>query len=197
VNGVLDVNFSMRFYFLLDLNNKLFSMNFITFTILLTIFGCKDVSDQSNSSIDPSIVFAGTTPCGNIIRPLHKISPEPDCALEECQCIMVEWELTLYTDASTKNPARYKLKGINRHVVKETNMYSEPGVKTETEGRWEIVPGTKTNPGAIYYQLDPDKPGISLRFLKLSDNLLHIVDQNEKLMIGNEFFSYTLNRVSN
>ena len=143
------------------------------------------------------MVFAGTTPCGNVIRPLHKIKPEPDCPLEECQCIMVEWELTLYMDANTKNPTHYKLKGINRHSVKETNMYSEPGVKSEAEGRWAIVQGTKTNPGAILYQLNPDKPGMGLSFLKLSDSLLHIVDENGKLMIGNEFFSYTLNRVSN
>ena len=196
-NDVLYVNFRTRLYFLLDLNNKLFYMNFITFTFLLTMIVCNDVTDQSTSSKDSSVVFAGTTPCGNIIRPLNEISPEPDCALEECKCMMVEWELTLYTDADTKKPARYKLKSINRHTVKETNMYSEPGVKTEREGRWEIVRGIKTNPGTIYYQLDPDKPGISLRLLKLSDNLLHIVDQNEKLMIGNEFFSYTLNRISN
>ena len=76
-------------------------------------------------------------------------------------------------------------------------MYSEPGIKSEAEGRWAIVRGTKTNPDAIVYQLNPDKPGMELSFLKLSDNLLHIVDQNEKLMIGNEFFSYTLNRVAN
>ena len=110
---------------------------------------------------------------------------------------MVEWELTLYLDADTKEPTRYKLKGINRHIVKETNMYSEPGIKSEAEGKCAIVRGTKTNPGAIFYQLNPGKPGMELRFLKLSDRLLHIVDENEKLMIGNEFHSYTLNRVSN
>ena len=76
-------------------------------------------------------------------------------------------------------------------------MYSEPGIKSEAEGKWAIVRGTKTNPGAIFYQLNPGKPGMELRFLKLSDRILHIVDQNEKLMIGNEFHSYTLNRVSN
>jgi hypothetical protein len=100
-------------------------------------------------------------------------------------------------DATTKEPARYTLKGINRYSVKETNMYSEPGIKTETEGKWKIVRGTKTNPDAVLYQLNPDKSKMSLSFLKLNDNLLHILDQNEKLMIGNEFHSYTLNRISN
>jgi hypothetical protein len=172
-------------------------MSFITFACLITMIGCNSVPDRSNSSKDSAVVFAGTTPCGNVIRPLHKINPEPDCPLEECKCIMVEWELTLYMDANTKEPTRYTLKGINRHIVKETNMYSEPGIKTRAEGKWAIVRGTKTNPDAIFYQLNPGKPGLDLKFLKLSESILHIVDQNEKLMIGNEFFSYTLNRVSN
>jgi hypothetical protein len=161
------------------------------------MIGCNGISDQSNSYKDSAIVFAGTTPCGNVIRPLHNITPEPDCLLQECKCIMVEWELTLYMDATTKEPARYTLKGINRYSVKETNMYSEPGIKTEAEGKWAIIRGTKTNPDAVLYQLNPDKSKMSLSFLKLNDNLLHILDQNEKLMIGNEFHSYTLNRISN
>ena len=171
-------------------------MNFIIFACFITMMGCDSAPARSNSSNDSAIVFAGTTPCGNVIRPIHKINPEPDCQLQECKCMMVEWELTLYTDANTKEPTRYKLKGVNRYTVKETNMYSEPGIKSEAEGRWAIVRGTKINPDAIFYQLNPDKPGMDLSFLKLSDSLLHIVDQNEKLMIGNEFFSYTLNRVS-
>ena len=175
----------------------MFYMSFLLFAWLITMIGYDSVPDRSSSSKDSFVVFAGTTPCGNVIRPLHKINAEPDCPLEECKCIMVEWELTLYMDANTKEPTRYKLKGINRYTVKETNMYSEPGTKSEAEGKWAIVRGTKTNPGAIYYQLNPGQPGMDLSFLKLSDNLLHIVDQNKKLMIGNEFFSYTLNRVSN
>ena len=171
-------------------------MNLITFISLITMTGCNGLPDQSNSFKDSVVVFAGTTPCGNVIRPLHKIGPEPDCQLKDCKCFVVEWELTLYMDAATKEPTRFKLKGINRFNVKETNMYSEPGTISEAERKWTIIRGTKTNPNAIYYQLNPDKPGMGLSFLKLSDNLLHIVDQNEKLMIGNEFHSYTLNRVS-
>jgi hypothetical protein len=76
-------------------------------------------------------------------------------------------------------------------------MYSQPGTKAESEGKWLIIHGTKTNPEAIVYRLNPDKPDISLSFLKLSDNLLHIVDQDGRLMIGNEFWSYSLNRAPN
>jgi len=172
-------------------------MNPISFVSLIIMIACNSLPDQSGSFKDSAVVFAGTTPCGNVIRPLHNISPEPDCPLQECKCIMVEWKLTLYMDATTKEPTHYKLKGINRYSVKETNMYSEPGIKTEAEGKLTIIRGTKTNPNAVIYQLNPDKPKMSLSFLKLGGNLLHILDQNEKLMIGNEFHSYTLNRISN
>jgi len=172
-------------------------MNPITFISLIVMVACNGLPDQSNSFKESAVVFAGTTPCGNDIRSLHNITPETDCPLQDCKCILVEWELTLYTDATTKEPTRYKLKGINRYIVKETNMYSEPGIKTEAEGKWTIIRGTKTNPNAVIYQLNPDKPRMSLSFLKLGDSLLHILDQNEKLMIGNEFHSYTLNRISN
>jgi hypothetical protein len=135
-------------------------------------------------------VFAGSTPCDDIIRPLHKISRQADCAL-------VEWKLVLYHDPTTLGPTTYQLTAVNRFVVKETNMYSQPGAKTETEGKWTIVRGTKTNPNAIVYQLDPGEPHLSISFLKLSDNLLHLLDQEGNLMIGNAAASYTLNRVAN
>lgn len=172
-------------------------MNPILFAYFLSLSACVATPNPSTTVKDSAIVFVGTTPCGNIIRPLHKINAEPDCALKECQCIMVEWKLTLYQDPVTHQPTRYTLTGINRFSVKETNMYSQPGTKSESEGEWAIIRGSKTHPNKVLYQLNPGKPGIALSFLKLSNNLLHVVDQEERLMIGNEFWSYTLSRVAN
>jgi hypothetical protein len=171
-------------------------MNLLSLTFLIVIFGCHTVPAQPGPVKDSSVVFAGTTPCSNVIRAIHNIKPEADCQLQDCECIMVEWKLILYMDANTRSPMGYALKGVNRHSVKETNMYSEPGMTSESKGKWAINKGTKTDPNAIVYQLNPDKPAIKVSFLKLGDILLHIIDQDEKLMIGNEFHSYTLNRVS-
>lgn len=166
-------------------------MKLTLLVFVMAIINCSDSTPVTRAVAD---VFEGTTPCSNIIRPLHKIAAEPDCALENCHCIMVEWTLALYKDPSTQQPTTYKLTGINRYSVKETNMYSTPGTKTESEGTWRIVRTSKTNPGAIVYRLNPDKPGISLDLVRLSDNLVHILDHDGHLMIGNEFFSYTLNK---
>lgn len=161
------------------------------FTIM-TLSACLAFGDReiSSKNLPAQMVFAGTTPCGQMIRPMHKVSPDADCAL-------VKWTLTLYQDAVTMKPTTYKLSSVNRFIVKGTNMYSEPGTKSEREGKWTIMRGTKTNPNATVYRLESDKPGTSISFLKLSDKLIHLLDIDEKLMIGDESFSYTLNRVAN
>jgi hypothetical protein len=172
-------------------------MNLVAYALIFIMAGWFTGTNSSSTPNDPSVVFAGTTPCSNIIRPLHKIAEEADCKLNDCHCLVVEWKLTLYTNAVTQEPAGYKLTGLNRFGVKETNMLSQPGTKSESEGKWSIVRGTKSNPAAVVYMLNPGKPGIAIDMLKLSDSLLHILDGEGKLMIGNEFWSYTLNRVAN
>jgi hypothetical protein len=152
-------------------------------------------SGASGQPKQEALRFEGSTPCSNIIRPLNKIPEEADCKWNECACIIVEWKLTLFSDPVSHQPTTFKLSSINRFSVKETNMYSQPGTKAEAEGTWSIVHGTKTDPGAIVYKLNPGKPAISLSFLKLNENLIHILAPDGKLMIGDEFQSYTLNRV--
>ena len=171
-------------------------MNLISFACLITM-AIYFPAANDESIPGPSVDFAGTTPCSNIIRPLHNIPKEPDCQLNDCHCIMVEWRLTLYSDPVSGKPSTYRLTSTNRITVKETNMYSEPGTKSERSGNWSITKGTKSNPDAVVYQLNADNAAITVRFLRLSDNLLHILDADDRLMIGNEFFSYTLNRVAN
>ena len=149
------------------------------------------IADPLANSKDSAVgILVATTPCGKMIRPLHHIPQQIECAL-------VEWKLTLYEDRITHKPTTYKLSSVNRFSVKVTNMYSEPGVKYETEGKWAIVRGTKTNPNSIIYRLDPSKPKISIDFLKLSDNLFHVLDHEGNLMVGNPFWSYTFSRIAN
>jgi len=54
--------------------------------------------------------------------------------------------------------------------------------------------GTATDPDAIIYTLDPDKSATSIQFVKLSDQLLHLLDKSKRLMVGSPAWSYTLNR---
>lgn len=133
-------------------------------------------------------VFAGTTPCGQLIRPLHNIAANKDCAL-------VAWELSLLRDPVTQQPAGFRLVGSSRYTLPDNN-YSQPGAKTEATGKWTISKGTGSLAGSFIYQLAPDKSSPSLRFVKLSDDLLHLLDEQGHYMRGDPFQSYTLNRIA-
>ena len=163
-----------------------------SFFAVMTLSVCLATEDPLSTTKSASVqgVFTGTTPCGQMIRPLHKVTQEADCAL-------VQWKLTLYHNPVTLEPTTYKLSSVNRFIVKGTNMYSEPGTKSEREGKWTIVRDTKTYPNFEVYRLESDKPVTSITFLKLSDKLIHILDNKGGLMIGNESWSYTLSRVEN
>ena len=58
-----------------------------------------------------------------------------------------------------------------------------------------MLKGTKTDPGAIVYQLEPDsgKPH-SLVLLKADNNILFFLDENMNHLVGDTYTSYTLNR---
>jgi hypothetical protein len=117
--------------------------------------------------------FEGRSPCLEVARELNKDV--------NADCTKAKWDLTLYQDQGTLNPTTYKLNGT---------FYRE----RVREGKWAILRGTKIDPAAVVYQLDPDKPQRSLLFLKAGDNILFFLDRSRNLMVGNSDFSYTLNR---
>ena len=128
----------------------------------------------SQATIRPSTLrrFLGRSPCKEVAREINKpVSGD---------CIKVKWDLTLYQDR-TLAPTTYKLNGT---------FYRE----RTREGTWRIVRGTKANPAAVVYQLDPANSEASLFFLKADDNILFFLDQEKNLMPGNGDFSYTLNK---
>ena len=126
----------------------------------------------------PSVygVFEGKSPCQSIARQLNiEVGAE---------CIKLKWGLTLYQDSVTLKPTTYKLDGTFFR-------------KKDREGRWHIVHGTRTDPGAIVYQLDLGEPNGFLFLLKGDDNVLFILDKNKDFLVGNAQFSYTLSRARN
>jgi hypothetical protein len=65
------------------------------------------------------------------------------------------------------------------------------------DGKWAITTGTKTDPKAIVYQINPDDPQSTVSFLKVSDDLIHVLSSEKTLLVGNGAWSYTLNRMDN
>lgn len=121
----------------------------------------------------PSVlgVFDGRFPCAEIRKDWQQpVQPE---------CEKMKWSLTLYQDPETHQPTTYRL---NRNF---------------REGKWAVVRGTKTDPGAVVYQLDSDRPEVSIYLLKGDDNVLFVLDQERTFRVGDSYLSYTLNRVVN
>ncbi|MBD0333261.1 MAG: hypothetical protein ICV66_11455 [Chitinophagaceae bacterium] len=114
-----------------------------------------------------SMAFEGRTPCHDF--------PEAHPATE---CIKMKWYIVLYADPKTQQPTTYHLNGT----------YNRQGGK---RGNWKI---TKGSDGRIIYQLYSDKENAYINLLKLDENILVFVDEQEKLLVGDRNFSFTLNR---
>lgn len=121
----------------------------------------------------PSVygIFEGRPPC----REIAKQVDSPATA----ECTKIKWRLILYQDSVTKQPSTYQLLG--RYLP--------------ARGEWQIIRGTKYDPGAEVYQLTLAKPGTYFYFLKGDNNVLFVLDENKEFRTGNQDFSYTLNRV--
>ena len=119
-------------------------------------------------------LFEGRSPCRRISRALN--------LPEEPGCIKVKWRVTLYQNPETSTPTTYKIEGSLHR-------------QNPREGNWTILRGTKTDPNAILYRLEPTQTEAPLFLLKGDDNVLFFLDANHKPLIGDAEFSYTLNRV--
>lgn len=129
-------------------------------------------------SADPHVdkvetVFDGRTPCVEIARN-YNFAIEGDC-------FKLKWRIVFRRDPETKKPSGYSL-------------YRTGHRQNEIEGTWTVQKGIPTNPEAIVYRLDPEKPQGSMSFLVGDENVLFFLDKEFRLFTGNEDFSFTLNR---
>ncbi|RPI94563.1 MAG: hypothetical protein EHM40_06150 [Chloroflexi bacterium] len=163
---------------------------------LLTTSACTGVNSQIITSSPgprgPEVhgVFAGTTPCSPSARPLPQIPADTDCE-------QMIWNLVLYQDPSTGTPTTYSLKGAYGLPEQNTNDLDGGGTPISMEGKWTTAQGTRTDPDAVIYQINPDDPQRTVSFLKISADLLHVLNSEKALLVGNGAWSYTLNRMDN
>lgn len=135
-----------------------------------------------------SAVFAGSTPCSPGTKPLPGIPREAGCEL-------IKWELRLFMDTKKNSSGNYIMDCTYGMPKQGARGFINGGSRLHREGKWTMIKGTATNPAAIVYRLDPGKPQASISFLRLNQNLLHLLDSRDQLMIGTGAWSYTLNRI--
>jgi hypothetical protein len=131
-----------------------------------------EVSIQSSQhKFERPLVFEGRTPCQELSVQLGLNKGEA--------CDKMKWYFLFYTDSITGKPSYFLMAGM--------------GYRKETmkKGRWEIVTEPK---GHIVYRLYSDIWTHSLNLLQGDDNILFFMGADGRLLVGNENFSYTLNR---
>ena len=109
-------------------------------------------------------------------------------------CHYVVWQITLFTNQSTGLPATYNLTARYRTPTRSNPNQSEDGPSVASHGTWQILHGPKSRPDAVVYRLTAEKNQRTLSFMKVSESLLHLLNPDGSLAIGNGGWSYTLNR---
>ena len=123
--------------------------------------------------------FSGRSPCREIAKEINHAV--------ETDCFKLKWSIDFYRDPKTLTPTTYRLRGT---------LYRNEARGTETirEGKWKVTKGTKTDPNAIVYQLDSFRTDGPIFLLKADRDVLFFMTKDGSLLVGNEDFSYTLNR---
>jgi hypothetical protein len=132
-------------------------------------------------------VFEGATPCSPANPPLPQIPGNAECE-------QMKWKLTLNQDPATGNPTTYQLLTSYGLPQQGTRDLRGGGTPLNLEGKWTTLRGIKANANAVVYQLNPDNPQEAISFIRMDDNVLHLLTQDKSLMVGSAAWSYTLNR---
>ena len=120
------------------------------------------------STFKDSMALEGRSPCG-----------VPGIIPEGVQCYKLKWYVVLYTGDANNKSGMYKILGT---------PWRKQGGKT---GKWTVI---TAKDGHIIFRLDKDDGSALLNLLQLDNNIFVFTDASDKLLVGNEDFSYTLNR---
>ncbi|MEZ4904292.1 MAG: hypothetical protein R2822_22345 [Spirosomataceae bacterium] len=135
-----------------------------------------EITSSRPIATGPSVVgiFEGRCPCKELAE-LLKVAVSNEC-------FKTKWSLTLLQDPATKQPTTYVLEG----------SFYRANIR---QGNWSILKGIKNDTNAVVYLLDSGNHKEPLFILKGDDNVLFILNKDRSLLVGNDLFSYTFNRV--
>jgi hypothetical protein len=116
------------------------------------------------------VAFQGRTPCLGIAEELGQKRSNA--------CYKKKWYVVLVTDSTTGKPAYYLEGGRGYRKM------------TMTKGKWEIL----NKNGRTIYKLEVATRPLPIYLLRADENILFFTDPNGNLLVGDDDFSYTLNR---
>ena len=131
--------------------------------------------------------FVGSTPCDALPRELLDIAATSNCE-------RITWELTLFTNSDIPLPLTFTLVTTYGMQAHNSSGFIGGGERKTLEGKWIKIKASKDNRGALVYELKSSEGHESITFVSVSENLLHLLNKNKQLMVGDASWSYTLNR---
>jgi len=121
------------------------------------------------------LVYDGRTPCQEIAREHPEMNASPSC-------FKLKWKLVLDRDSVTYLPTTCTIRTI---------VDNQP---RDVTGRWAIIQGTAKNAEAIIYKIQADNLAEPILLFLGDENVLFFLDKDNKPFIGNEDFSFAMNK---
>lgn len=142
---------------------------------------------QTQTEALEKLEFVGSTPCElrteQFLGIVRRNSPDDK----------ITWQLTFFSDQQQLHKT-FKLMATYGIQAQSAPGFAEGAKTVEFTGSWEIRKGSKANPNAVVFRINADKTGKSVSFAKISDHVLHFLNEDGSLMRGDDLWSYTLNR---
>ena len=132
--------------------------------------------------------FVGSTPCDDLSRKfLGGLSTNTPCHY-------IAWRLTFSKSAHATDPNKFTVSATYWLPGKNDPNQVEEGATVTGEGTFELIRGTKAKPDAPVYRLHGKKTAKPVSLAQVGQNILHFLNEDKSLRVGNAGWSYTLNR---
>ena len=125
-------------------------------------------------------VFTGTSPCADFVKPFLRIP-------SDVKCDRIKWQLIVRPGSRTYELTREYGFHVDNRTYQSHGSSSFQGSLATTKGR-------AYDPQATVLQLHADKTQ-SIAFAVVDQNVLHLLDPNQRLTIGDSGASYTINKL--
>lgn len=151
------------------------------FLVACVLFTNSCSGASTTNVLSSKTVLVGSTPGDSLIKSLLSISSDK-------QVDFIRWDLTL--NEAENDSKTYVLNIVFGEAQPNTRGFKGGGEKPSLEGIYTV---SKSQRGDIY-ELKNEKSPTTISLVKLNDNLFHLLTPDNKLMVGNGGWSYTLNR---
>jgi hypothetical protein len=157
-------------------------------SVALLLIGCAHRGGVASARDSVAAEFVGSSPGGVLAREFL------GGLASNAECHSISWQITLFTNQTTGLPATYKLAALYHVPTAANPNRSQDGPKVASQGTWEIIKGAASGSRAAVYRVNAEKPRRSISFVRINESLLHLLNEDGSLAVGNGGQSYTLNR---